>query len=54
MGPLGTGAGFPEHEPAPTTGEGSSAPAPAHPLLTAFAFTVIMLKRKGNRSAMPE
>lgn len=42
MGPLGTGAGFPEHEPAPTTGEGSSAPAPAHPLLTAFAFTVIM------------
>lgn len=42
MGPFGAGAGFPEHEPASTPGEGSSAPTPAHPLVTAFAFTVIM------------
>lgn len=46
VGPLGTGAGFPEHEPAPTPGEGSSATATAHPLVTAFTFPVIMLRAK--------
>lgn len=42
MGPFRAGAGFPEHEPAPSPGKGSSAPSPAHPLLTAFSFPVVM------------
>lgn len=42
MGPFGAGAGFPEHEPASASGKGSSAAAAAPPLLTAFAFTVVM------------
>lgn len=41
MGPFGAGTRFPEHEPAPTPGKGSSAQAPAHPFVTAFAFPVI-------------
>jgi hypothetical protein len=44
MGPFGAGTGFPEHEPAPPPREGSSATATAHPLVTAFTFSVIMLK----------